>query len=380
MPKLETLLISLTGTDSHKLLLEPGQGSLSIGTRGESHGKYDLWVEPQQKLNWHAFDTLTTASNYPWPRFFKYSGNDLGFITWSTNRPIESFEWYPTTHLAANFNSAAISKLYIEVNTTHLNLTLDAGISRLHLAGNLAQIHLNQCSTFESLSFSPKYSDTECYQLPEYPSLANTDDLCIYVQPLGKSFDCRSLLQFPRLTSLKLWGSMLHLDCLASLTHLQTLGLRYMPELDTLPALRTWPNLSHFIGWNIEATAGKALQKQLKLAQKAELKKYSSVSQLRSKSWFIAEYALPFGAWENKNAKLATKAYKACLKAIQQASTTQEVQDSIAVFIAVINQLPAMETSEREDVAEAVDQLVAAAKFQIDPKEAQTWFDAVRDF
>lgn len=384
MHNFKTLLISLTGTESHKLLREPGKGSLSIGTRGESQGKYDLWVEPHQKLNWHAFDKLNTASGYPWPRFFTYSGSDLGFIAWSKTRPIEIFDWYPTTSLVANFNAAAISHLYIEVNNTHLDLTLDERIIDLHLAGNLAQIHLNQSSTIKYLSFSPKYSDMESYQLPQYPSLANTTHLSIAaLPPLGKGFDCRSLLQFSGLTSLNLWGSMLHLDCLASLTQLQTLALRYMPELDTLPALSTWQNLNHFIGWNIEATAGKALQQQLKLAQKLELKKYSkysSVAHLRSKSWFIAEYALPFGAWENKNAKLATKAYKACLKAIQKASTQQEVQGAIAVFISVINQLPAIETSEREDVAAAVDQLVAAAKFQIDPKEAQTWFDAVRDF
>ena len=39
-------VISLTGKDSHKVMIPAGQGSFSIGTKGLSEGKYDVWVEP----------------------------------------------------------------------------------------------------------------------------------------------------------------------------------------------------------------------------------------------------------------------------------------------------------------------------------------------
>ena len=39
-------IISLTGKDSHKVMLPVGQGSFSIGTKGISKGEYDVWVEP----------------------------------------------------------------------------------------------------------------------------------------------------------------------------------------------------------------------------------------------------------------------------------------------------------------------------------------------
>lgn len=35
--------ISLTGVDSHKAALPLGQGSFSIGTKGISKGKYDVY-------------------------------------------------------------------------------------------------------------------------------------------------------------------------------------------------------------------------------------------------------------------------------------------------------------------------------------------------
>lgn len=46
----------------------------------------------------------------------------------------------------------------------------------------------------------------------------------------------------------------------------------------------------------------------------------------------------------------------------------------------MINQLPNIETTEREDVGEAVMQLVEASTLDISEEEANAWFDAVWDF
>lgn len=37
--------LSLTGENSHIFDLQAGQGSLSIGTKGISEGKYDIWIQ-----------------------------------------------------------------------------------------------------------------------------------------------------------------------------------------------------------------------------------------------------------------------------------------------------------------------------------------------
>ena len=84
-------MISLTGKDSHKVMIPAGQGSFSIGTKGLSEGKYDVWVEPDSVIDWNAFNAFYTGygeekkAEYPygdWPRWFYYSGNDTGFIEW----------------------------------------------------------------------------------------------------------------------------------------------------------------------------------------------------------------------------------------------------------------------------------------------------------
>jgi len=57
-----------------------------------------------------------------------------------------------------------------------------------------------------------------------------------------------------------------------------------------------------------------------------------------------------------------------------------DFEKAIRAFVRAINALPAIETSEREDAAEAVRQLAAAAPTAIAPDLAQSWFDAERDF
>ena len=86
--------LSLTGENSHVFDLQLGQGSLSIGTKGVSEGKYDIWVEPGVTINWDAFNECYTGygechkDEYPfgnWPRWIYYSGIDTGFVKWTSS-------------------------------------------------------------------------------------------------------------------------------------------------------------------------------------------------------------------------------------------------------------------------------------------------------
>ena len=58
----------------------------------------------------------------------------------------------------------------------------------------------------------------------------------------------------------------------------------------------------------------------------------------------------------------------------------KEVKDLLETLIAVINGLPNIETTEREDTYEAVSQLAEAAPFEIDEEKIQLWFNEAREF
>ena len=213
-----------------------------------------------------------------------------------------------------------------------------------------------------------------------YKSLEKTTSVEISGSPIGQAFDCKSLLQFSNLTSLNLSGNLVNLEALAELKHLERIGLRFVPDLTDMPKLTTWKSLKSFIGWNIEETAGKVLKTELNALSKEKELDYSNVSKLRKTIWFITEYGIPFSGWEDKSAKIATKAYKVCLKEVKKLKKENEIRKAIIEFVEVINKLPNIETSEREDVGIAVSQLVKSSVLDISEETGNKWFDEIRDF
>ena len=383
--------ISLTGEKSHKISVPAGQGSFSIGTIGLSKGKYDVWVDGDKPINWSSFDGFytghgkTNAEQYPygdWPRWFYYSGSDKSFIEWSCKRHIEHFNWFTYENASIDLTKANIYGFSLHVNKGKIEISIGSKTKEISLSGNIADIDIKKCDTFPYLRFKPrgKLDEIGQYQLPLYKLLENAPIVDIDVPPIGHPFDCKSLLQFANLKSLSLSGDLTNLDALAELKHLETIALRYVPDLTNMPNLSAWVNLKCFIGWNIEETAGKVLKKELNgLARTKELE-HSSVSQLRKKIWFTTEYDIPFSAWEGKSEKIATKAYKTCLKEIKKAKTENEAHKVIIGFVKVINSLPNIETSEREDTGIAVLQLIESSALEISEETGLRWFDEVRDF
>ncbi|GLC80987.1 hypothetical protein [Lacrimispora brassicae] len=372
--------ISLTGEKSHKVNIPTGQGSFSIGTKGISKGKYDVWVEKDSLINWDAFAEYLPYGD--WPRFFYYSGNDKGFIDWSSKRPIEDFHWWPQENASVDLTKANINKIFIHTEKNKIEVSTGDKIRLLSLSGNLKNIDIKKCTTIPYLYFSPLCSqaETRLCQLPVYKALEKAASVDINSSPMGMAFDCKSLLQFQNLTSLNLTGNLANLESLTELKHLERIGLRFVPNLTNMPKLMNWKNLKSFIGWNIEETAGKVLKAELNELLKEKELDYSSVSKLRKTIWFTTEYGIPFSGWEDKNAKIATKAYKACLKEIKKSKTESEVHEAIIRFIEVINQLTDIETSEREDAGTAVSQLIESSVLGISQKTGKKWFDEIRDF
>lgn len=173
---------------------------------------------------------------------------------------------------------------------------------------------------------------------------------------------------------------MINLSALAKLINLECIGLRFMPELQDMPELISWNNLSSFIGYNIEETTGKVLRAELNQLLKEKAMNFSGITKLRKRNWFITEYEIPFSGWEDKNAKIATKAYKVCLNEIKKSKTENELQEAIIKFIKTVNKLQGIETSEREDVGTAIEQLAEASPIEIPQEKWQVWFDEIREF
>lgn len=379
----QPVTISLTGPNSHTVKIPPGQGSFSIGINEMLKKDFDVIVDNSLPVNWTAFDEFKTPAGSPWPRFIYYWGDDTGFIEWSKKRAIEDFFWRPNKSVSIDLNNAQISRLSIQSNENRITLALGNKIGWLNLLGNLENFDLTQVPIMPNLNLCPntaKANSATSYRLPQFKTLKEITSLDVKVEPLGQAFDCESLLQFPGLLHLNLTGNITNVHCLAKLENLESIGIRYAPALEGFPSLNTFKKLKSFIGWNIEENAGKRLNTELKNLSKERELDHSSVSKLRSPIWFTTEYGIPFSNWDEKNAKVATKAYKTALKEILKSKAEDGVKEAVARFIEVINKLPNIETTEREDAAIAVEQLVAASTVKIPREKANKWFDENRDF
>lgn len=381
---------SLTGKDSHTIVIPAGQGSLSIGTKGISEGEYDVWVEQDSVINWDAFNDFYTGygqehkEQYPYgdlPRWFYYSGNDTGFIKWSAKRKIEQFSWEVHADMAADFTDANITRLAVRTRENKIRISTGEKIRDLTLAGTLENFDYQKCDKFPFLEFAPDDPEEKISsRLPVFPVLADAVDVSIYNSPAKVAFDCESLLQFKQLSRISLHGNMTNLNALAKLEQLEGIELRYVPDLQGMPKLENWKRLEKLIGYNIEETAGKALRTELRQLKKERQMSYSSVTKLRRQVWFVTEYGIPFSEWEDKTAKKATRAYKACYNKIKKAETEKELHEAVKEFIEKINRLDGIETTEREDVYTAITQLKEGTVIDIAPEKWEQWFDEVREF
>ncbi|MEO5642864.1 MAG: hypothetical protein ABIQ40_00880 [Bacteroidia bacterium] len=384
--------ISLTGTNSHSITIPAGQGGFSIGAIGMDKKKFDVLVEKDLPINWNCFNTLFTphgkqnAHLYPngdWPRFFHYWGDDIGYIEWSKKRKIEEFFLHPGKSISIDLSNARISRFHIDASENPIVLTLGDCLRWIHLSGNIEHFSIHATNENPSFSFAPKTSKDKSkvpFKLPNFKALNAITSLHITVEPSGQAFDCESLLQFPDLENLDLAGNIANLACLKNFENLQSLGIRYSPYLENFPSLNSWKNLKSFIGWNIDEKEGKRLSIELKQLKKEKELDYSTVTKLRSKTWFATEYGIPFANWETKNARIATKAYKTALTEISKAKTEKDIRIAITQLIQIINTLPNIETVEREDTGTAVYQLIEASLLNISHETGRKWFDEIRNF
>ena len=382
--------LDLTGPHSHTLDRQLGVGSLAIGPP-ELGKKVELHVEPDAHIQWSVFDAFATPAGSPWPRYLYYTGNDVGFVEWAWKRPVEQISWTPllTEDKAIDASRSILHSLYIKLTPSSsgcLHMVLPESPVRLGVSGDLTRFTATGTLP-TSLALVPQLDRRESgqpYALPDMGDLQGVTNLTLQSSPLGQPISLDGLDRFPHLEELSLWGSFSDLEALAHLPHLTALELRFIPDLAGLPALDTWPLLERFIAYNVEEANGKRLRQQMKARAKTRpWADYASVSQLRKPEWWLSEYGRPFAAWPKRLAQLANEAYTTAEAALAEARSLADAEVAITAFTRRFNPLKGMETSEREDLGDAVWQLSQSAQpgGQPIPAElAQEWFDAARDY
>ena len=382
--------LQLTQGAAHKLKTSPGQGSLSFGPK-EQLPKADLWLAAGAPVLWSCFDPFATPAGSPWPRNFYYAGNDSGFFTWAQRRPIEGFTWYPQlqqdVHIDASQSRIRELSIHLQQsNLGHIHLKLPEQGLRLHLHGQLSQITVTG-GLPDSLSLNPATSKNPAdapLQLPDMEALKKVNTLELGNGAGKQAISLQSLLQFSELESLALWGNHSDLALLSSCAKLKALSLRLMPHLQGLPALQTWPELDFFVAYNVEEATGKRLRQQLKdRAKERPWAEHAAVSQLRKPEWWAREYGRPFSSWPAARAKMGHAAYDLAEQQLNVAQSLSDVQTALVGFTSRFNTVKGIETTEREDLGQAVNQLAqlpAAQSLGLTDEQAQQWFDENRDY
>ncbi|MFE4709411.1 hypothetical protein ACFRAM_00945 [Paenibacillus sp. NPDC056722] len=381
--------IDLTGPRSHTLVIQPGVGSLSIGPP-QLGKKADLHVEPDEVIDWTVFDAFATPAGSPWPRFLHYSGSDTGFLDWAQKRPIEEMTWSPvlSADTVVDASQSILHGLHIELGPSgeRLTLRLPQRPFRLNVSGDLSRF-LATGGMPSSLTLAPRTGrrkNDPPFILPDLGELHQVTSLMLHNAPLGQPISLGCLDRFPNLDSLSLWGNFCDMDSLARHTGLTNLELRFMPDLAGFPSLDTWPLLDRFIAYNVEETVGKRLRQQMKARAKTRpWSGHASVSQLRKPEWWLTEFGRPFSSWPKRQAKLANEAFNVAQVSLAQARSFADAEAAITAFTMRFNTLKGIETTEREDLGEAVWQLSQSNHLigqPITEEMAQSWFDAARDY
>lgn len=382
-------LIDLTGPGSHTLVRRPGVGSLSIGP-SQLGKKADLHVEPDARIDWTVFNAFATPAGSPWPRFLHYTGSDAGFLDWAKKRPIEEMTWTPVllADTVLDASESILHSLHIELGQSEgrLSLKLPKEPLRLSLSGDLSRISVTGDMP-SSLTLAPRTSRRKSdppFMLPDLGKLHLVTSLSLHNAPMGQPISLNGLDRFPHLNSLSLWGNFCDMDVLAHHTELTNLELRFMPDLRDLPSLDTWPVLDRFIAYNVEETSGKRIRQQMRARAKTRpWADHASVSQLRKPEWWTSEFGRPFSAWPKRLAKQANEAYNIAQAALAEARSIADAEAAITAFTVRFNTLKGIETTEREDLGEAVWQLSQSDHLigqPITEEMAQRWFDAAREY
>lgn len=382
----ERFILDLTGPGSHVLVRHPGDRGLTIGPTG-----CDLVVGEDDRVRWDALDAPELVAD-DHPRRVRYEGGDSGIAAWAARRGLGSLHVIATRSLDLDLSAARLQYLTLEPRGHRVTARLPAGefLDCVTIVGDAASLTVvpHPDGTTPGVILEPPRvgaagrrilpadgsGGTRALRLP--PPLRGAETVRVYGDPFDVPFDARTLLELPRLRKVEIRGAVAHLDVLGRMP-LTMLEMRYVPDLAGLPPLSAWPELDWLVVWNSDAAVTRRVASEIRKAPPRG--RHRSASKGRSASWFAVEYGLPFGAWPRRTAVRATRAFADASKRIAGATTREECLAVVEDFVRVANGLPGIETSEREDLGEAV-WLLSSLSEHLDAAAATARFDEVREF
>lgn len=371
--------LPLTKNKSYETVVFPGQGYFWIGTEGITKEKCEVLLEANEEINWDAFNGYYVPGDWEyrdeipygdWPRFFRYYGNDNGFIEWSKKRRIEEFEWYLYEDKKAEFTDASIGRLLLHIKESKLECTIGKKTHDLELFGNLENFKIKKCGNLRTIGFHPEYENNiDKYQLPTFEAFKDATDIIIMVPVASSPFDCESLLQFKNLKELSLIGNMTNLHALEKLEYLEGIWLHNIPNIENFPHLTTWKNLKHFSAIDIEKEAGLHLRKEAKELQERIDKDDIGIYGLKPLIWFETKYGIPFKLWEEESKKIATKAYKKLYDEIRKTKEKSNIKTSFINYIQKFSELDKISEKQKKDIDSSINKIVESLEIKSDLKE-----------
>ena len=370
----------LTKNKISEFMMYPGEAYLSIGVKEIDKGPIKVWVDKDETLNWHCLDILNTKyRNGYLIRSIYYTGNDLSFLKWSENRKVY-FTWHPLEDENVDLTNSKIEEFHVN---TDKKLTVKLGENQRNFtytgkSDNLCVKDLG--SVYHLILNIDNDKSLESCKLPHFGKFNQLERLVIYTNPNGCPLDCNSILQFKEIENLSLIGNFTNLEVLKEFTNLKELGFWDAPNLEGLPPISIFKDLTYFCARNIMRDVGINLRKEVNKLKKTNNMDFASVSSLRDEEWFKSEYGIPFNDWENGSGKKATQIYRKCLEAVKKAKTETELKTAVVEYTGKMNKLKNIESTERDDIYSALELIMKNAKVKIDSDIWFNWFEEFREF
>ena len=370
---------NLVNNETKEFIIYPGETYLSIGVKDIDKGDIKVWVDPDDIINWDSLDVKDSFDDRYLIRSVYYTGNDKSFLEWTSKRRVW-FTWQPLKDVDIDLTNSKIDtlriitdkKVILKMGPNQRNFTFTGDPHNLIIKdwGNVYWFWIN----------IPSEKITTTYELPNWCHFQNLKRVMINASPNGASLDCYSIKQFKGIEDLCLEGNLTNLEALCEFTDLKNLGFWNVPNLDGLPPIAIFKDLTYFCAKDIGKEKGLLLRKEVNKLKKTKEFNFTYVGGLRDELWFKTEYGIPFTDWENGSGKKAMHIYKECLTTVKKAGTVEEIKNAIENYTNQMNKLKNIETEEREDIYTALEIIMENAKVEVAYDTWFNWFDNLRDF
>lgn len=381
--------LDLSGPNSHELIYRVGWPT-QIGPQRKGQ-KASLIVDVDTPIHWQAFDCFYTDTyDRLFPKRLAYEGNDTNFINWSEQRPIHEITWTPCfeQNHTLDASNANIGNWIIDVNRMKGRLELilpKKGLAYIKIIGDLAKITMHS-QVPVTMRFVPpttkRYKDAP-YDLPPFGLEDKVQDFAIYNDALAQAVSIANIGRFSALKALTLCGNITGFSALHQQLAIESLYMRDVAFFDDMPSLLDFPNLVHFVANSIDDIVGKKFKTELKKIKANREMKFGEAIKLRKAEWWAENIGKPFNDWRGKTAKQAKEAYATAVDEINAAKVLSDVEQAVIKFTRFFNDKKNIETSEREEIGDAVwklSQLDKIIELGLDEDILSDWFDQNRDY